>query len=144
MSGLLIARCKRPGVELKAEALLITSGDQSRARRAAHRRGDVGVGEERAALPIESMFGVGISLQPYKPSVAIAEIVAEDEHDVRLARRLIASARALVHISTRLVCWRSDGRAERYEQRYACRFSLSVCFHSFSLPARPACVLAAV
>ena len=35
---------------------------------------------------MESMFGVGMSLQPWHRQVAVAQVVGDDEDDVRAAR----------------------------------------------------------
>ena len=82
------------GVELVAEALLVAPGHETGARRTAHRRGDVALGEARSAL------GDGVDVRRPRggaavgADVAVPEVVGEDDDQVRRPLRLGREHRA--------------------------------------------------
>jgi hypothetical protein len=78
-----------PRVELMSKPLLITPGEQASAGRATDGARDVPTGEPhtRGGQIVEMRSGNFLS--PLKAKVAIAEVIGDDHHNVRLVRWLL-------------------------------------------------------
>ena len=90
-----ILRAGRSGRSLPVPTLLVATGHQRGARRVAHRRGDVAVGEADAALG-ERVDGRRRDVAAVRGHVAVAEVVGDDDDDVGAGRcrRSVAAAKA--------------------------------------------------
>jgi hypothetical protein len=78
-------------IELVTKSLLITSGEEPSPRGTAHNAGDISIGEANAVLCDTVDVRCRDILAPLKAEIAVAEIVSDDDDNVRLCSRLSAS-----------------------------------------------------
>src|SRR5262245_37000521 len=74
-------------IEFVSEARLVAAGHQTRARRAAQRRADVAVRKPHAAPGNGVDMGSRDLRIPLAAKFSVAEIVRDDQYDIRLAGR---------------------------------------------------------
>ena len=79
------------GIKLKTETCLVATGEERGAGRSTKWRGDVAVGKARAAGGEGVDVGRGDTFAPVATEFAVAEVVGDDEDDVRAAGGLSCS-----------------------------------------------------